>query len=45
VPETPRGRNLIIHQNGTHNVDILRVVEIEEPEPPDPQPAPNGPQV
>jgi hypothetical protein len=33
VPETPRGRDLVIHDKGTHHVDILMVVEIDEPEP------------
>jgi hypothetical protein len=32
VPETPRGRDLVIHDKGTHHVDILLVVEIDEPE-------------
>jgi hypothetical protein len=32
VPETPRGRNLVIHDRGTHNIDILHVTELEEPE-------------
>jgi hypothetical protein len=35
VPENPRGRNLVIHHQGTHQVDILLVVEIEEPEAPE----------
>jgi hypothetical protein len=43
VPETPRGRSLVIHSNGTHNIDILHVVEIEEPEEPEPQEPANGP--
>ena len=32
VPETSRGRALVIHDKGTHHVDILLVVEIDEPE-------------
>jgi hypothetical protein len=44
VPETVRGRNLVIHDKGTHLIDILHVVEIEEPEPPEEQEPSNGPQ-
>ena len=43
VPETPRGRDLVIHEKGTHHVDILLVVEIEEPEAPEPTEPSNGP--
>ncbi len=32
VPESTRGRDLVIHDKGTHHVDILLVVEIDEPE-------------
>jgi hypothetical protein len=44
VPETPRGRDLVIHDKGTHHVDILMVVEIDEPKPVDSegQPAAHG---
>jgi hypothetical protein len=32
VPATPRGRDLVIHDGaGTHHVDILHVVQVEEP--------------
>ena len=37
VPETPRGRDLVIHDKETHHVDILLVVEIDEPEPVEPE--------
>jgi hypothetical protein len=29
VPDTPRGRDLVIHDRGTHHVDILLVVEVD----------------
>lgn len=32
VPDTPRGRDLVIHDKGTHHVDIFLVVEVDEPE-------------
>lgn len=33
VPVAPRGRDLIIHDDkGTHHVDILHVVEVDEPD-------------
>jgi hypothetical protein len=32
VPESARGRDLVIHDKGTHHVDILLVVEIDERE-------------
>jgi hypothetical protein len=32
VPDTPRGRDLVIHDKGTHHVDIWLVVEVDEPE-------------
>jgi len=38
VPDTARGRDLMIHDRGTHRVDILRVVEVDEP----PEPESNG---
>lgn len=36
VPETDRGRNLVIHDRGMHIIDILHVVSIEVPEPAEP---------
>lgn len=40
VPVGPRGRDLVIHdQVGTHHVDILHVVEVEEPDPGELSPA------
>ena len=44
VPENPRGRDLMIHDRGTHRVDILHVVEIEEPEEPKSTVGANGPE-
>ena len=32
VPETDRGRDLIVHDKGTHRIDLLHVVEVDEPE-------------
>jgi hypothetical protein len=32
VPETERGRDLVIHDQGTHRIDLLHVVEVEEPD-------------
>lgn len=41
VPSTPRGRDLIIHdEKGTHRIDLLHVVELEEPDPGETSPAP-----
>lgn len=40
VPATTRGRDLVIHdETGTHRIDILHVVEVEEPEEGEPSPA------
>jgi hypothetical protein len=40
VPATPRGRDLVIHDDkGTHRVDILHVVQVEYPDPGEPSPA------
>lgn len=34
VPSTPRGRDVILHdEKGTHRIDLLHIVELEEPEP------------
>jgi hypothetical protein len=43
VPESPRGRDLVVHDKGTHHVDILRVVEIDEPEAVETESGTNGP--
>jgi hypothetical protein len=43
VPETPRGRDLVVHDNGTHHVDILLVVEIDEPAEVESETTSNGP--
>jgi hypothetical protein len=33
VPASPRGRDLVIHDDkGTHRIDILHVVEVHEPD-------------
>jgi hypothetical protein len=33
VPALPRGRDLVIHDDkGTHRIDLLHVVEVEEPD-------------
>ena len=33
VPATPRGRDVVIHDaKGTHRIDILHIVEVEEPD-------------
>jgi hypothetical protein len=37
-----RLNGLMIHDRGTHRVDILRVVEIDEPELPEPAAGSNG---
>ena len=39
VPETDRGRDLIIHDRGTHRIDLLHVVEVDEPDAAAPSPA------
>jgi hypothetical protein len=34
VPESPRGRNLVVHdREGMHLIDILMVVEVQVPQP------------
>jgi hypothetical protein len=34
VPSTPRGCDLVIHDDkGTHRIDLLHVVELDEPDP------------
>lgn len=34
VPASDRGRDLVIHDDaGTHRIDLLHVVEVEEPDP------------
>ena len=34
IPMTERGRDLVIHdQAGTHRIDLLHVIEVEEPDP------------
>ncbi len=33
VPMTDRGRLIINHQAATHGIDLLHVVEVEEPDP------------
>jgi hypothetical protein len=40
VPSTPRGRDLVIHdEKGTHRIDLLHVVEVEEPDSDETSPA------
>ena len=39
VPDTDRGRDLVIHDKGTHRIDLLHVVEVEEPDPGETVPA------
>lgn len=39
VPETDRGRDLVIHHQGTHRIDLLHVVEVEELDAAEPSPA------
>lgn len=39
VPETDRGRDLVVHDQGTHRIDLLHVVEVEEPDIAAPSPA------
>jgi hypothetical protein len=45
VPQNDRGRELLFHDaDGTsHRLDVLLVVDIEEPVLPDSTPSPNGP--
>jgi len=45
VPQTLRGRDLLLHDatGRTHRIDLLLVVEIDEPPPPKPaDSSPNG---
>jgi hypothetical protein len=32
VSEQARGRHIVIHDKGTHHLDLLLIVEVEEPE-------------
>ena len=40
VSENPRGREVTLHDKGTHRLDVLLIQEIEEPEVPVPPPQP-----
>jgi len=43
VPDTPRGRDLMIHDRGsTHRIDILHVTRLEEPPEPESHADGNG---
>ena len=32
VSDQPRGRDVVIHDKGTHHLDLLLVVEVEKPD-------------